>query len=79
MKIIAIGKEQYSSSDENWIDISTLPIVLDPLPNSLWTEWGASQWDVFFIESKGKYVTDINIKSWDYWQVYNKIKDIIAN
>ena len=79
VKIIAIGKEQYSSSNENWIDISTFPIVLDPLPNTLWLEWGASQWDVFFIDANGKYVTDINVKSWDYSQVYNQIKDIIAN
>ena len=77
VRIIAIGKGQYSSDNSNWTEGNSIPIVADPSPNTLWTSWGASQWDVFFLDSSGEYVTDFNIKDWDYNKVYNQIKDIL--
>ena len=52
-------------------------MVADPSPNTLWTSWGASQWDVFFLDSSGEYVTDFNIKDWDYNKVYDQINDLL--
>jgi|TARA_B100000315_G_scaffold144996_1_gene133896 hypothetical protein len=77
VKIIAIGKEQYSDDNSNWTLGNSIPIVADPSPNTLWTSWGASQWDVFFLDSTGEYITDFNIKDWDYNKVYSQIKDIL--
>jgi len=54
-------------------------MVADPPPNTLWTSWGVSQWDVFFLDSSGEYITDFNIKDWDYNKVYNQIKDILPS
>ena len=77
VRIIAIGKGQYSGHNSNWTEGSLIPIVADPSPNTLWTSWGASQWDVFFLDSSGEYVTDFNIKDWDYNKVYDQIKDML--
>jgi len=48
VKIIAIGKGQYSSENSNWTGDNIIPVVNDPLPNDLWTNWSARQWDFFF-------------------------------
>ena len=54
-----------------------MPIIVDPSPNTLWTSWGASQRDLFFLDSSGQYITDFNINDWEYNKVYNQIKDIL--
>ncbi len=77
VKIIAIGKEQYSGDNSKGISGNSISMVADPPPNTLWTSWGVSQWDVFFLDSTGEYITDFNIKDWDYNKVYNQIKDIL--
>ena len=53
-----------------------MPIVVDP-SNNLDTSWGASQWDVFFLDANGNYVTDFNIHDWDYDKVYSQIKNML--
>ena len=77
VKIIAIGKGQYSGDNSQWTEGNSIPIVADPPPNVLWTSWVASQWDVFFLDSNGNYITDFNINDWDYDKVYNQIKNIL--
>ena len=76
MRIIAIGEGQYSSDNSKWTTGNSIPVVVDPT-NGLDASWGASQWDVFFLDSSGEYITDFNIKDWDYNKVYNQIKDIL--
>ena len=76
MRIIAIGEGQYSSDNSNWTEGNTIPVVVDP-SNSLWMSWGASQWDVFFLDSKGEYAADYNIHVWDYDKIYTQIKDLL--
>ncbi len=49
VKIIAIGKGQYSTYNSDWTDDNTIPVVTDPSPNDIWTNWGASQRDLFFL------------------------------
>jgi len=77
VKIIAIGKGQYSADNSKWTSGNSIPVVADPSPNNLWSSWGASQWDLFFLDSSGEYVTDFNINDWDYIKVYNQIKDLL--
>ena len=76
MRIIAIGEGQYSSDNSKWTEGNSIPVVVDH-SNGLDTSWDASQWDVFFLDSSGEYITDFNIKDWDYNKVYNHIRDIL--
>ena len=78
VKIIAIGKDQYSYDNSNWTDDNTIPVVNDPSPNDTWTNWDASQWDLFFLDHNGNYVEDFNINTWDYDNIYNTIINIIS-
>ena len=77
VKIIAIGKEQYSNDNLSWTEGNSIPVVVDLSPNILWTTWGATQWDVFFLDSSGEYITDFNIEYWDYNKVYNQIMGML--
>ena len=78
VKIIAIGKGQYSADNSNWTDDNTIPVVNDPSPNDTWTNWDASQRDLFFLDANGNYVEDFNITTWDYNKIYNSIINIIS-
>ena len=78
VNIIAIGKGKYSDDNSNWTDENIAPVVNDPQPNEIWDNWGASQWDLFFLDAHGEYVTDINIIQWDYDAVYNTIMGLIS-
>ena len=77
VKIIAIGKSAESSSNTEWTNDNKIPILVDPSPNTTWSNWGAKQRDLFFLDSNGNYVTDFNISNWDYNKVYSQIKDIL--
>ena len=86
VKIIAIGKGQYNTDNSNWTEGNSIPIVVDPSPNTIWTAWGANQRDLFFLDSEGNYHTDFNITTWDYGGnihsndlVYTQINSIIEN
>ena len=78
VQIIAIGKGQYSSDNSNWTDDNTIPVVNDPSPNDTWTNWDASQWDLFFLDPTGNYAEYFNINTWDYVKIYNSIINIIS-
>ena len=78
MKIIAIGKGQYSADNSNWTNDNSIPVVNDPSPNDLWTNWSASQWDLFFLDPTENYAEDFNINTWDYDNIYNSIINIIS-
>ena len=78
MKIIAIGKGHYSADNSKWTDDNTIPVVNDPSPNDIWTNWDASQWDLFFLDSNGNFVEEFNINIWDYNKIYNSIINIIS-
>ena len=79
VKIIAIGKGQYSSDNAKWTDGNSIPVVTDPSPNNLWTAWNVNQWDLFFLDANAEYVTDFNINPWDYDAVYNQISSMIED
>ena len=78
VQIIAIGKGQYSSKNSNWTGDNSMPVVNDPLPNDTWSNWDASQRDLFFLDTNGNYVEHFNITTWDYVKIYNSIMNIIS-
>ena len=51
--------------------------MVDPLPYSTWSSWGAGQRDLFFLNLNGDYETHFNITSWNYDAVYDQITDLI--
>ena len=78
VQIIAIGKGQYSSKNSNWTGDNSIPVVNDPSPNDTWSNWDASQRDLFFLDTNGNYVEDCNITTWDNIRIYNSIMNIIS-
>ena len=77
MKIVAIGKSQHSSNNSDWTNGNSIPVLVDLSPNNIWTSWGASQRDLFFLNSDGAHETHFNISSWNYDAVYDQIIDLI--
>jgi len=76
--IIAVGKEEFSADNENWLTDISLPIVLDTSPgHPLWNSWGANQWDLFFLNDKGFLADSMNIKNWDEEKIKNTIEGLL--
>ena len=63
----------FSSKNENWTNGNSIPVLVDPSPYNVWSNWGADQRDLFFLDLNGNYVKDFNITSWDYNEIYNTI------
>ena len=86
VKIIAIGREEFSNSNANWTDGKNIPVLIDPSPHNTWSNWEAYQRALFFLDVSGEYVTDFSITPWDYGGdideddlVYHQIRSIIDN
>ena len=77
VKIITIGKGQYSNYNNNWLNNNDLPFIVDPSPNNTWNNWSAGQRDLFFLDSNGNYYTHFNISNWDYDNIYNTIIELL--
>ena len=77
MKIFAIGKSQYNSSNSNWRNGNFIPIMVDLSPYTAWPIWGAGQRDLFFLDADGNYHTDFNITTWNYNLIYNTIMGLL--
>ena len=72
VRIVAIGKGgSYENSNSNWINNTSMPILIDPVSYEVWESWGAGQRDLYFLDSGGNYINDFNITSWNYNQIYN--------
>ena len=63
----------FSSNNGNWTNGNSIPVLVDPSPYNVWSYWGADQRDLFFLDLNGNYVTDFNITSWNYDEIYNTI------
>ena len=63
VKIIGIGKDQYSSSLDGMINGRVLPWVQDSSSNNyeIWSNFEANQRDIFFINIDGQIDTSFNI------------------
>ena len=47
----------FSNKNGNWTSGNSIPVLVDPSPYNVWTNWGADQWDLFFLDSNGNYVS----------------------
>ena len=63
----------FSSNNENWTNGNSIPVLVDPSPYNVWSNWGADQRDLFFLDLNGNYVKDFNITSWDYDMIYDTL------
>ena len=63
----------FSSNNGNWTNGNSIPVLVDPSPYNVWSNWGADQRDLFFLDLNGNYVKDFNITTWDYDNIYNTI------
>ncbi len=65
----------FSSDNGNWTNGNSIPVLVDPSPYNVWSNWSADQRDLFFLDLNGNYVKDFNITSWDqvYEEIYNTI------
>ena len=63
MKIIGIGKDQYTSSLDGMINGRVLPWVQDSSTSdyAVWSNFEANQRDIFFIGTDGQIDTSFNI------------------
>ena len=64
---------EFSSNNGNWTNGNSIPVLVDPSPYNVWSDWGADQRDLFFLDLNGNYVKDFNITIWDYDNIYNTI------
>ena len=48
---------------ENWTNENDAPVCADPSPFSTWTEWSASQRDLFLLDIDGNIVLQQNLTS----------------
>jgi len=51
--------------------------LLDSTPYITWNNWGAGQRDLFFLDVDGNYITDFNITTWNYNNIYNTILSLL--
>ena len=67
MKIIGIGKDQYTSSLDGMINGRVLPWVQDSSSTDydLWSNFEANQRDIFFINIDGHIDTSFNITTYN--------------
>ena len=78
VKIISIGKGgTYENSNSDWINNTSMPIIIDPVSYETWSNWGAGQRDLYFLDANGNYANDFNISSWNYDAVYNQIIELL--
>ena len=51
--------------------------MVDLSSNTAWSNWGAGQRDLFFLDADGNYHTDFNITTWNYNLIYNTIMGLL--
>jgi len=56
VQLIGVGKDSHNSSLGNWTNNNDTPVCADSSPFSSWSDWGASQRDVFVLDHQGNVV-----------------------
>ena len=75
-KIVAIGKNDYNSFNNNWTKNNDIPILVDDSNNNTWIYWGAYQRSLFFLDSNREFSQIINIHS---SMNSNEVKELIIS
>lgn len=63
VKLIGIGKNSHISFLNNWTDNNNASVCADASPFPTWSDWGASQRDLFILDHSGEMVFNQNISS----------------
>ena len=63
VELIGIGKDTHISYSGNWTDNNNAPVCAEESPFLTWTDWGASQRDLFVLDQFGNVVLEQNITS----------------
>jgi hypothetical protein len=63
VELIGIGTDTYISGLDNWTNNNNAPVVSDESPFPTWSNWGASQYDLFILDQSGNLVFEDNIPS----------------
>ena len=63
VQLIGVGKDSHMSAFSNWSNGNDSPICADTSPFSVWSDWGASQRDLFILNHEGEVVFNQNIGS----------------
>tara|TARA_Y100001970_G_scaffold267197_1_gene356809 strand:+ start:45 stop:791 length:747 start_codon:yes stop_codon:yes gene_type:complete len=63
VQLVGIGKDSHMSSLGNWSNSNDAPICADSFPFSAWSDWDASQRDLFVLDHEGNVVFHESISS----------------
>ena len=63
VELIGIGKDTHIEYVENWIDENDAPVCIDESPFPTWSDWDASQRDLFLLDFDGNLILQQNISS----------------
>lgn len=63
IELIGIAKSSQSSASGNWTNSNNSPVCVDESPFDVWSDWGASQRDLFVLDTEGNLVLHQNITS----------------
>ena len=63
VQLIGVGKDTHISSLNNWLNGNNAPVCADTSPFSVWSDWGASQRDLYVLDHLGNVVFSQNIGS----------------
>ena len=63
VKLVGIGKNSHINFLNNWTDSNNAPVCADASPFSTWSNWDASQRDLFILDHNGEMVYHQNISS----------------
>ena len=61
VKLIGVGKSQHISFLSNWTNGNDASVCADDSPYPIWSEWGASQRDLFVLDHDGNIVFHENV------------------
>ena len=73
--LIGVGKDSHLSNLDNWINDNNSPVCADESPFDVWSQWGASQRDLFITDLNGNIVFNQNITS----GIPNNLESIIVD
>ncbi len=63
VELIGIGKDTHISGSTNWTDDNDASVCADESPFQIWTDWGASQRDLYVLDFDGSLVLHQNVSS----------------
>ena len=73
--LTGIGKDTYINSLSNWTGDTSTPVCADSSPYNTWSNWNASQRDLFVLNQDGALIYQQNITS----GIPSELEELIVN